>query len=423
MSKKNSHRDYKSNRAAMESSYRRLLSCVASKPGLHARVMALYSIGQVYGLDDRLRPVQLGYTGAIKVLNYGRLQLELSDDPRYDIVNHCSVDSILQGITVHTGDDIHDVFEHHRPGSCMRHVYCRDWLRLYANNPDDVGVMKYSGSLTDHSASWLIWYGKNGNYFDKAYYRDSSAIVHEIKRRIAGHYDVDIGQSPKQFKLSWVDSHRLPYMDTLRYCKDYSISEGWIRLSSSDCGPEVAAYETGWHPEDDPEDNTCVECTDCANMVDTEDGDGWCDDYGHWYCPECYGMDEFTEEIYPSGELSSENVYSTLDYSWASRRSNRYHEPERSIVVHESTLENNFVWSDRLDLWILVADSVDIDGDYGIVDSDDVVEDSTGELRWQDDCVMVNDDWYHEDSEAITLNDDGERILVSEITSTTIESK
>jgi len=423
MSKKNSHRDYKANRAAMESAYRRLLSCVASKPELHARVMALYSLGLVYGLDDSLRPCQLGYTGAIKHLNYGRLQLELSDDPRYDIVQHCSVDSILQGITVHTGEDIHDVFENHRPGSCMRHAFCRDWLRLYANNPKDVGVMKYSGSLTDHSASWLIWFGKNGNYFDKAYYRDSSSVVQAIKRRIASHYHVDIDQPPKQFKLKWIDSHRLPYMDTLRYCKDYSIAEEWVRLSSSDCGPEVTEHETGWHPEDSPEDSSCVECTDCSNMIDTEDGDGWCDDWGHWYCSDCYGMDGFTEEVYPNHELTHVNIYSTRDYSWSTRRSNRYRETERLILVHESTLENNFVYSEKLELWILSTDSVEIDGDYGIVPSDNVVEDSTGELRWRDECVKVEDEWYHEDSEAITLNDDGEWTLISEMTSTTIESE
>jgi hypothetical protein len=236
------------------------------------------------------------------------------------------------------GDDIHEVFEKYRPGSCMRYSECHDMRTLYSRNPKQVGCaywLKGSHPALESDGSCLVWTGKTGAYVDRVYSNAWSApatvIRAAIGRSISGLFEypvksiyfndigLDCAGKVTLHELKPPFEGLLPYSDTMRF--------SWDGESLSVSNKEGFEAKNTDGTTLDGDEHSQYECTN---------GDGP-------YCSDCYPADEVSETSFLwNGIVKTENVSN----EWLS---NKCYEYSGKLYADEIT-------------WIACDECTEIDG-------------------------------------------------------------
>jgi len=297
------------------------------------------------------------------------------------------------------GEDIHETFTNYRPGSCMGHDTgkCESMRELYAQNPDDVGTVRWSKNshpFLTQSGSCLVWKGKRHVYVDRLYGSDGAIPLRDllfegISRfmqslwNLPAAYNVFQGGRKVSFILPRWHEGLMPYMDSFRHAA--LLTGDRVKVStcefdgSRECrstdGTNIGGKRT-----------KCArgefgECSCCGYEFENENDDIWTDDSGTRYCDLCYhehyGYCEYYEETYPVEDLRSVTVLRIRRYS-GDRRPHA-----ETLTISDDALRNSFheyggeYWDDveyiHEDLAIDVGDCHVVDED--ILGNDDKNED------------------------------------------------
>jgi hypothetical protein len=318
------------------------------------------------GLTEDYRPIELGYRGRTKPISWEALFTQFANIPRYAgdnvsklffsskdlrerVARHCPIEYLESCTQIWTEEHVKDAFsDHWRPGSCMRAVECRDWLDIYANNPEDVGVMVFESPILNCSTgmSWLIWFGKQRNYFDKVYCHNNDSVVKTIRERLAElHHCRSADDRPKRFRLYW-DGTRLPWMDSLHDVVDYSERENYVVVANTGGHNELHSTD-GWHPTESPR----CSCAECGATMDEDEAHYL--NYGDSgpYCYECIGYCELSEESCLLSELSSYTV--CREHRTYCRFTGVYRTEWRTedVYANEHTISSDYTQSDISDTY------------------------------------------------------------------------
>jgi len=399
--------NYDENKVTIEEAYERLL-LIMPLVEIQANV-----IGKI-GLNDRLEPIEMGFTGRVKKLGWAQLAhycgLSILGESFQTYVAKLVPAEMLQPFfTEVTGDELKRGFQTDRPGSCMGKDHCQPWLDIFADNPNDVSLMIGKGcGLFADSLSWLVWQGRNGvRYHDKAYHRTSLEVLHKLRADIAGPENVvdyygifgdPMSSAPKAFRLKW-NGNRLPYVDTYRFCKSYDTDGNSMTLSRLPQDNEhgsLTEHELGFHPTEEPEpEYTCEDCgcSLCEDDVITLDN-------GDTYCTGCVQYCEATEEHYPEAVVSYVRIFSDL---FASRhRSNITTCHISDEYLHDNCQES----TEERGLWIQNGFVVEtIDGEITHVDDEGLTRLYNGDYCIGHDVVMCADDEYYLRDECVEIDE------------------
>lgn len=228
-----------------------------------------------------------------------------------------------------TGEIVLEVFEKYRPGSCMslRIRESRDWLRIYSENPESVGIVFCRGNhpLLTSASSALVWLGKSETMVDRLYssswsftgmnelYSDS---VRELLESELGKPVVSIsrhssswklpnrtGTEPVRFRLKF-HGYDMPYCDTLAYSSEPD-SDNEIVLNSSQSGKcfiECRCVD-GTNLEN-PNRCKCCNCSEPLSEGDCYYVDGSGDGP---YCSDCYS-ENYSYSEYDSCDCPADSV-------------------------------------------------------------------------------------------------------------------
>lgn len=290
------------------------------------------------------------------------------------------------------GDDIHEVFEKYRPGSCMRYSGCHDMRTLYSRNPKKVGCAywrKGSHPALESDGSCLVWTGKTGAYVDRVYSNawsaPASVIRAAIGKAISGLFEypvksiysndigLDCAGKVTLHELKPPFEGLLPYSDTMRF--------SWDGESLSVSNKEgFEAKNTDGTTLDGDEHNQ-YECTHCGcglhedDTRHTDNGDGpYCENcyselFAHCERYQCdYPADEVSETSFLwNGIVRTENVSN----EWLSNKCYAY---AGKLYADEIT-------------WIANDECTEIDG-IGYV-ADEELQDT--------DCEEVSENAYYID--------------------------
>lgn len=356
----------------MAEHWERLVSLLPSVPTQTADSLPPCS----YGIDSEFRPIDLNYKGRTRPITWDKLAAILQPvypvchsskalreiiarncDPSYHsskalretIARNCDLSYLTDHAELVTGEEVRESFcDQWRPGSCMGKREAQDWLDIYVNNPDDVGLLRFAAPLLDTSCgmSWLVWFGKSHNYFDKTYSTNNDSIVQVIKRRLAAHFNVpDPNDRPKRFRLFW-NGERLPWMDALCRVPDYSEYDKYIVVSSTD-GPECLNDQDGWHP-----DGKRLKCHCCGCEIDEDDSCGL--DDGYLYCSECVGYCELCQESCLASELTLATV------ARQHRVYNSYGWQEDEVYCSEHVLSSDYTESGISSVYFPDGEGIDL---------------------------------------------------------------
>jgi hypothetical protein len=348
------------------------------------------------------------------------------------------------------GDRIHSVFEHYRPGSCMRYPNCSDLREMYVQNPDDVScvywVKEENGLICSHGSA-LLWHGKKRVYLDRVYcggylsfpcWIDSlcTTISAEYGKPVATLYnagnDTPIHDKTVTFKLKIPSTGHAPYCDTLTVIRKTDTRNNLFWLSSDGTGQ--TCNNTDGTSIDGSEREGTYRCCNCGDRVSEDDvytpdgGDGT-------YCQSCYGdnfsLCQWFEEDYSADEVSEHEVYCYGPSRYATR-SNRGTAQWHSMFISDQALSDDFT---ELSDGRYVHSSLiveDVNGDYhdpegdtftitengDIYPVDEVCQLVNGECHPIDDCVEVDGEWYLDGSqpevepevESTTINKENDNV-------------
>ena len=225
-------------------------------------------------------------------------------------------------IQIATGEDIPEVFENYRPGSCMRYECCRELRNIYALNDDKVVVAwwkKNSHPAIESHGSALVWLGRNA-YIDRMYassyggcmfnhtilaiadaikkYKPSIKAVKTVYHNVAPL----LPKATVAFTLKLTREGYLPYMDSLCQCT-YNSSSDTVRVSTSS-GDFTAQEPDGIDARTGDDVHNCT-CSNCGERIDEDDSRS--NDDGETYCDSCYNelysYCEYYEEYYPCDDV------------------------------------------------------------------------------------------------------------------------
>ena len=340
------------------------------------------------------------------------------------------------------GDDIHDVFEDHRPGSCMRSSRLRELREVYADNPDQVCVaysLKDDHPMLDSDVSALLWIGNKRNYLDRIYsngfatsngkaiWADSvfdrfDKSTHEVHTL----YKHEGSKCPYFTKvITWTldhPSHRLlPYADTFNQVKSYD--DDTVKLTNGS-GDFAQLDETeGVYPSSE----TGVRCDYCGCNA----GDDYSSIGDQTVCDDCrsdhYTWCEYYEEEYLNDDVSYVSVY------WPRRFGSDRNELSISDEALRSeftccqsgeycidsdvieTMEGHKIAPDEIDDYVYL----EYCGEYAHSDNvvptdrddnpflfrDDAIELHDGQYALEDDAIELHDGQYALEDDAIELHD------------------
>lgn len=277
-----------------------------------------------YAITDDGKLSKVSKSGRVSFQAIQSLQNEMGDNWKRFCLDYIATFPIP--VRLAFGDDIHRVFENHRPGSCMRSKDKRDMREVYANNPDDVCAayaIKDEHELLCSSFSAIIWTGKKTNYIDRIYSSGAafagavdsfaSAIAETIfahngktVKTIFGKYAGIEHAEKVTFTLQHNSSEPLPWLDSMKVIVGYTDST--VKLSTSGDG-EVCQNQDGTCP--DGTNTSRYMCCNCSERVDeddirtTDNGDCYCD-----YCyNECFTYCDWSGECYPNDDVSYVTVY------------------------------------------------------------------------------------------------------------------
>jgi len=372
-------------------------------------------IGKI-GLNDKLEPIEMGFTGRVKKLGWAQL------------ARYCGLSILGAGFQAYaaklvpakmlqpffaevTGGELKKGFQTDRPGSCMRHDNNQPWIDIFADNPHDISLIIGKGcGLFADSISWLVWRGKNGvKYHDKAYHRTSLDVLHKVRLDVAGFDNVvdyygAFGDprltAPKAFRLKWY-GNRLPYVDTYRFCKAYDTDSNTMtlsRISQDNEHGSLTDHELGFHPMDDPDSGPEYTCEDCGRRLLEDDTITL--DNGDTYCTGCVQYCEATEEHYPEAEVSYVRIFSDLFGS-------RHRANITTCHICDEYLHDNCQEStEERGLWIQNEFAVEtIDGEITHAGDDDLVCLHNGDYCIGHAVVICADDEYYLREECVEIGE------------------
>lgn len=362
-----------------------------------------------YRVTETLHLKVLGFTGKRKSVSWeaaSKLRSLLDVDRMCDSVPW----------VISEGQDIHDVFEQHRPGSCMRDSCKHELRQLYALNPTKVKTAhhaKGSHGLLQSAISCLVWYGKEKVYIDRRYSDGylpgvKEPLIRSLARQLKALTGkevllvwkgddipgIDTISSEIKFTLNR-DSDLMPWCDSVRYVVEYD--DETVTLSTSEKHGRICCQDQSGT------DITESPCRCCSCNCSIDEDDCRTNNQGQHYCNSCwddnYSYCNWFEEDYPADEVNEVRVYS-YGSRYQHRRSTsssgfRYHPPIAqwsTMYISDQALSDDFTEVS--------------DGAY--CHNDLVVEDNRGNYYAPDDegnYVMTEDgDVYHPDDVCETVD-------------------
>jgi hypothetical protein len=286
-------------------------------------VQRLYPNG--WGVTEAGELYQLGFTGKRTPIRFRAFTENMkwaTYSTAYDTFCERMFSESIGKIHTTSGDDVHEIFQTYRPGSCMGGdgEDVQSFREVYALNDDCVGVI-YAGPkenpLIESACSCLYWIGSKRVYLDRLY---SSGSYHAKL-----HYDLFADHLEKQHGKRCVpiytNSHKrsqwskditfklvnhgnpLPYMDTIQNVKDCNSRHIWMTTAST--GLRCTDTSGTW-----PDGRGRCKCSSCGCAIDEDDAYHWNDST---YCEECYGETvghcEYTEQDCDADDIQSIELY------------------------------------------------------------------------------------------------------------------
>ena len=389
-------------------------------------VQRLYPNG--FGCTDTGELYQLGFTGKRTPIRF-RAFTENMKWPTYSSYYDTFCERIfsesLPKIRLAFGDDIHDAFETHRPGSCMggSDDDVRGFREVYAVNDDCIGVIYANPKecpLVESPCSCLFWVGSKRVYLDRLY---SSGTYHAKL-----HYDLFCDYLEKQYgkpcvpiytnsqkRSEWAKDitfklknhgEPLPYMDTIQKVKNCNSRHIWMTTKTT--GLRCTDTSGTW-----PDGRGRCKCCSCGCAVDEDDAFHWSDST---YCHDCYsdnvGHCEYTEQDCDADDIQSIELFG-YQSRYHSRRTGVYAtSPDwHTMSVSSDTIDSYFTelhdgryaensltiednrgraFASDPDSW----DDATLTDDGELYHSSDVVQLHDGRYYPQDECVEVDGEWY-----------------------------
>ncbi len=393
-----------------------------------------------WGVTDEGELYQLGFTGkrtAIRFRAFCDNMKWVTYSSQYDTFCERMFSGSVGKIHTTSGDDIHEIFQTYRPGSCMGGdgADVQSFREVYAVNDDCVGII-YSGPksnpLIESACSCLYWIGSKRIYLDRLY---SSGTYHA---RL--HYDLFADHLEKQYGKPCVPiycgSHKrnewskditfklvnhgnpLPYMDTIQNVKNCNSRHIWMTTKTT--GLRCTDTSGTW-----PDGRGRCKCSSCGCAIDEDDAYNWND---ATYCSECYsdtvGHCEYTESDCDADDIGSIELYGhnsrwharsrgpapippgwhtlnvssdTIDSYFTELHDGRY--AENSLTIEDN---RGRTFASDPDSW---EDAV-LTEDGELYHIDDIVQLSDGRYYPQDECVEVDGEWYISGEEPEPENED-----------------
>jgi len=201
----------------------------------------------------------------------------LSDNSVERIVNNYlqKITSDVNAFSVLYGEDLREFYRRGYVSSCMSGDYACDYLNLYVDNPEVVGLLTTRQKCG--SARALLWTIEGKKYLDRVYGITDvvrQAIVDYARSKGWGLRD-SIPCCELYMKIRNGANSYWPYMDTIMYVRD--ITEDGCYMCTD--GPGVIAQSTEGHLYD------VYTCANCSATVDESDIFSF---NGDVYCTECY---------------------------------------------------------------------------------------------------------------------------------------
>jgi len=418
-------------------------------------VQKLYPNG--FGCTDTGELYQLGFTGkrtAIRFRAFTDSMKWVTYSGQYDVFCERIFTESIGKIHTTSGDDIHEIFQTYRPGSCMggSDDDIRSFREVYAVNDDCIGVI-YAGPksnpLIESVCSCLYWVGSKRVYLDRLY---SSGTYHAKLQYdlFADHLEKQHGKpcvpiytsSHKReqwskditFKLQNHDAP-LPYMDTIQNVKKCTKNHIWVTTATT--GLRCTDTSGTW-----PDGRGRCKCESCGCRLNEDEAYNWNDST---YCSDCYsetvGHCEYTEDDCDADELQSIELYGfRCRYESRSSVTRRLSPSWHTLTVSNDTISNYFTelhdgtyaendltiednrgrnFATDPDSW----DDATLTEDGELYHSSDVVQLQDGRTFPADECVEVDGEWYLSGEEPESETEDDSADDVSENEDTTNEKE
>jgi hypothetical protein len=228
-----------------------------------------------------------------------RLFPEVKDHLRQAACNHAQSTCWHVGrMVIARGDEAERIYgelgSHRTVRACMTGD-CSEYTRIYANNPDNVGVAYYQIG-NEILARRLVWTDNNGDHFlDRQYPNSCTDATDRLEAALLAELDGDVylrtdhcqgrgcfkhsqtGElaEPTQITLDPPDNGYMPYLDSFSHSYDHPRDSDEITLTNWYTSDSIVFHSTGggW------EDNRTI-CRDCNELSDNDTT--LCD-----YCTEC----------------------------------------------------------------------------------------------------------------------------------------
>lgn len=388
------------------------------------------------GLKPNGQAYTVGYTGKEKACTLASLLSSLNVYKVADAGFEAIAANTQWTVEHSKGDDIHEVFRNHRPGSCMRYDSCKSFREVYAVNPACVRVIWLDAKknpILDQSCSALYWIGKNRIYLDRVY-GGSGTIRHaHITKILSDNLKATYGKEVYSiWELSGDDDYpkvtfrlknhrgRMPYMDTFRWVKKYDDKHIWVTNTLSSRYIDCTLT-------DGTRLNTSVDsetCSNCGCAVNSEDCQSEGDEY---YCESCHSdmftMCNWTEEIVGSDDGETREIFSRSS-QYRERCPNGEQPQWRTIWISQSaindyfyeTVSGNYVHTNHAiedtngDYHAPGDDTYAVTEDGAVYPVDEVCQIENGETHPKDDCIEIDGVWYldGEQPETDDIDEDSE---------------
>lgn len=257
--------------------------------------------------------------------------------------------------------------------SCMRYSKCKEWLKIYDDNPEVIQLFIVKTEEGLLAGRCLIWGEK---YFDRVYGVNNDVEVGiSTYLKDMGYIDIynDV-QETVTFKLnySYKDYDHFPYMDTFACMSGKEI---WNSTDDDDADRVLRSSEGRWSGYEEEEDNQ-VRCEVDDNYYSEN---------------ECVYFDHLGGWVHSDNTTWCECIHQSWPDNDVTRLYNGDYAPDDQVT---ELFNGDYAHHDDDDL------TSDIDGDYFIMGKHNFVE--------------VKDEWYPEDDDRICYTNDSKYMLKEE---------
>lgn len=307
-------------------------------------------------------------------------------------------DAVELNLRLATGDELGDVYEEHRIGSCMRDKIresgSRDIISLYTDNPETVGVayMLQGDSGLLCSPLSFLYYMQDGEVvvetknYSRGYLMPSALfreLRHRLIRKAFGEY-LTVDEVPDNYtlRLSKPSSGVLPYIDTF-----YSFDVEGDSVLLSKYGRTHQAHHVEGTTLCGGVNAHCYYCGGCLDDCSTEID-------GEQYCSDCYVCCPVTDEYVSTDDCSYIELHSggrrwaSVDYVLVSDYAIRYMLVETEDGPYISS--DDAIESEEGLYYLPGSDLYATTDDGAVYAAEDVVETIDGENLYVGDCEEVS---------------------------------